>query len=202
MPVFLNGLVLGISLIMSLGPQNIFLIRQGAQRQHAALSALVCFCCDAILVTLSVAGLHQVLLHHPNVTYWLIWFGVAFLLVYGSISLKSALKPLPRTLNNNPNRATRRQIIALALGFSLLNPQAIVESLILIGGGSGQYPEHPNLFLLGVITSSFIWFAILTLMAYFFAAKLTQAKVWRRVEFASGTLMVYIALKLVLSSSV
>jgi len=62
--VYFNGLMLGMSLIMALGPQNIFLVRQGAMRRHAILSAITCFICDAILITASVAGLHEILELH------------------------------------------------------------------------------------------------------------------------------------------
>lgn len=196
MPVFLSGLMLGLSLIMALGPQNIFLIRQGALRKHAVLSAVTCFFCDVVLVTLSVIGLHHALETHPGVSVWMAWFGAAFLFYYGGATLLRGLKSTPVKMNIPNNGMTRRQIIVLALGFSLLNPHAIIDSLVLIGGGSSQFPDHPRLFLTGVITSSLIWFTVLTFTAYYFADILTQAKVWRRVEVASGVLMLYLAFKL------
>ncbi len=90
MTVYLNGLMLGLSLIMALGPQNIFIIRQGTLRQHAVLSAITCFLCDILLVTASVAGLHHVLALHPDLGVWLSRFGVAFLGYYGSRALIQA----------------------------------------------------------------------------------------------------------------
>ncbi|WP_133129861.1 LysE/ArgO family amino acid transporter [Legionella yabuuchiae] len=196
MPIFLSGLGLGLSLIMALGPQNIFLIRQGALRKHAVLSAITCFFCDVILVTLSVIGLHHALELHPGVQVWMSWIGAIFLLFYGGRSLKSALKSSAAILQLSHQSLSRAKIIFLALGFSLLNPHAIIDSLVLIGGGSSQYPDHPKLFLMGVITSSLVWFTALTWLAYFFAEQLTQAKIWRRVEFVSGLLMIYLAFKL------
>ncbi|GGI85031.1 LysE/ArgO family amino acid transporter [Legionella impletisoli] len=198
MPIFLSGLALGLSLIMALGPQNIFLIRQGALRTHAVLSAITCFFCDVVLVTFSVVGLHHVLEHHPGVQIWMSWLGGLFLLFYGGRSLISAIKPGASKLKLSPQPLSRTKIIFLALGFSLLNPHAIIDSLVLIGGGSSQYPDHPNLFLMGVIASSLVWFTTLTCLAYFFSERLTQAKIWRRVEGVSGVIMIYLAFKLTL----
>ena len=196
MPVYFEGLVLGLSLIMALGPQNIFLIRQGTKRNHAILSAITCFCCDLILVFASITGLQEVLTHHPSLQIWMSWFGVLFLLYYGICALNKGLSkssgkaaPLKKTSN-------RLQIILLALGFSLLNPLAIIDSLVIIGGGSTQFPEHQTLFLMGVITSSLLWFVSLTLTTYYFANTLARTTVWRRVELSSGLLMLFLSIKL------
>lgn len=199
MMVYLNGLMLGLSLITALGPQNVFLIRQGALRNHAGLSALICFFCDIILVCASVAGLHEVLKLHPTLQEWVTWFGVAFLLFYGCKALKQALskeKQAATTEERNPNRW---QIIMLALGFSLLNPHAIIDSLVIIGGGSSQFPEHQQAFLLGVLTSSLLWFSTLTFTTHYFAHVLSRATVWKRIEFSSGLLMLFLSLKLAFS---
>ena len=199
MLVYFNGLLLGLSLIMALGPQNVFLIRQGAQKKHAVLSAAICFCCDLILVCASVAGLHEVLELHPTLQIWMTWFGVLFLLYYGSLALKKAFATetnQPLTVKKNSNRL---QIILLALGFSLLNPHAIIDCLVIIGGGSAQFPEHQQAFIFGVATSSLIWFSSLTFTTHYFSDLLTRASVWRRVEFCSGMLMVFLSIKLATS---
>ncbi|MDP1604955.1 MAG: LysE family transporter [Legionella sp.] len=196
--VYFNGLLLGLSLIMALGPQNVFLIRQGARRKHALLSAVVCFCCDVILVSASVAGLHHALSLHPSLQIWMTWFGVLFLLYYGVVALKKGLSPATaKDVSGEP--ANRLQIILLALGFSLLNPHAIIDSLVIIGSGSSQFPQHQYLFLMGVITSSFLWFASLTFTTQYFASTLTRATVWQRIELGSGFLMLFLCVKLALS---
>lgn len=186
---------------MALGPQNIFLIRQGAMRQHAVLSAIMCFLCDMLLVTLSVAGLHHLLDTHPGMRLWMAWLGAGFLMYYGGNALKNAFFPKNAEINSAASSTTRRQIILLALGFSLLNPHAIIDALVLIGGGSSQFPEHPHAFLFGVMTSSFIWFTLLTVVAYYFSKALTTPSVWRHVECLSGGLMIYLSLKLILNQA-
>lgn len=196
MPVYFNGLLLGLSLIMALGPQNVFLIRQGARRQHALLSASICFLCDIILVCASISGLNQVLANHPGLKIWISWAGVLFLLCYGAMTLKNCIWTKPREQQETQAVKNRFKIIMLALGFSLLNPHAIIDSLIIIGGGSSQFPGQEQIFLMGVLSASLLWFGSLTFTTHYFSSTLARETVWRRIELFSGLLMVFIAMKL------
>ncbi|HEE0245296.1 LysE/ArgO family amino acid transporter [Legionella pneumophila] len=200
MLIYFNGLLLGLSLIMALGPQNVFLIKQGARKNYAALSAVICFFCDVILVCGSVAGLHHLLLAHPNLQVWMIWLGSAFLIYYAIKNLRSALSKNKQTVGETHQPHTRMQIILFALGFSLLNPHAIIDTLVIVGSGSSQYPDHKLAFLAGVISASMIWFSSLTMTTRYFSNLLTQNKVWQKIELLSGILMAYIAMKLITSS--
>lgn len=194
--VYFNGLMLGLSLVAALGPQNIFLIRQSASRKHVFLSAMVCFFCDIILVCASVSGLHHMLETHPSLQIWLVGFGVVFLLYYGINALRQSFKTKSPKEINEKESSSRLQIVILALGFSLLNPHAIIDSLVIIGSGSSQFPDNSQAFLLGVITSSFLWLSSLTFTTHYFADVLSRVTVWRRIEFFSGLLMVFLSLKL------
>ncbi len=194
--VYLNGLILGLSLIMALGPQNIFLIRQGARRNHAALSTAICFICDIILVGASVAGLHELLLSHPTLQIWMIWLGSAFLLYYAIKTLRSAFSKKEPTTDQTDQQHNRMQIILFALGFSLLNPHAIIDTLVIVGSGSSQFPDQEVIFLLGVITSSLLWFSSLFFTTRYFSNILTRASVWQIIELFSGLLMAYIGIRL------
>lgn len=197
--IYFNGLLLGLSLIMALGPQNIFLIKQGARRNHAALSAVICFICDIILVCASVEGLHELLLNHPTLQIWMIWLGSAFLLFYAIKTLHSAFSKKKAAIDREYQPHNRVQIILFALGFSLLNPHAIIDTLVIIGSGSSQFPDHEMVFLLGVITSSLLWFSSLFFTTRYFANILSRATVWQAIELLSGVLMAFIGIKLVLT---
>jgi len=196
MPVYLDGLLLGLSLIVALGPQNLFLIKQGARKNHALLSAGICFICDFILMSASITGLHQLLLTHHMFQIGMMLLGCLFLAYYAIKALKNAiLKSIPTTAIFDETYS-RTQIIILALGFSLLNPHAIIDTLVIIGGGSSEYPEQEFTFLLGVITSSLIWFSSLIFTAIYFSHILTKATIWKGIELFSGILMLSIAIKL------
>ncbi len=196
--VFVYGFILGISLIISLGPQNIFLIRQGVLRQYAFVSAAVCFLCDIILIGASIAGLHHLLEQHRGLSFWLTLAGSIFLLVYGAQSIFASLaQPEKEETDSEAKAGNHWQIILLALGFSLLNPQAIIDSMIIIGGGSVPYSDSLPIFVFGVLTASFVWFFILTFTAYYFSSFLRQDKIWRRLQLISGILMIFVAIKLI-----
>lgn len=199
--VFIYGFILGISLIISLGPQNIFLIRQGVLRQYAFVSATVCFVCDIILISGSIAGLHHILEEHARMAFWLTLAGSVFLLVYGSQSIRAAIRQSQseqsKQADSESGARNYWQIILLALGFSLLNPQAIIDSMIIIGGGSAPYSDNLKPFLFGVLAASFLWFFLLTFTAYYFSEFLRQDKIWRRLQILSGILMIVIAIKLI-----
>ncbi|KGP64034.1 amino acid transporter LysE [Legionella norrlandica] len=196
MLIYFNGLLLGLSLIMALGPQNVFLLKQGARKNHAALSAAICFFCDVTLVCGSVAGLHHLLLAHPFLQTWMIWLGSIFLLYYAIKNLRSAFFKNKQGALETPQSHTRIQIIIFALGFSLLNPHAIIDTLVIVGSGSSQYPDHKLAFLTGVISASLLWFSSLTVTTRYFSDILTKAAVWRAIEFLSSILMAYIGIKL------
>ncbi|KTD72318.1 LysE/ArgO family amino acid transporter [Legionella tucsonensis] len=194
--VYLNGLFLGFSLIIALGPQNVFLIKQGAQKNHAILSAVICFICDFILIYSSIAGLHELLQLRPVLQIWMMLLGTLFLLFYSAKTLANAFSKPSEDAENTHQPRNRIQIILLALGFSILNPHAIIDSLVIIGGGSSGYPDQEYIFLLGVLTSSFLWFSSLTFTARYFSDVLTKANVWKGVELISGLLMAFISIKL------
>ncbi|MBI2786963.1 MAG: LysE family transporter [Legionella longbeachae] len=194
--VYLDGLLLGLSLIIALGPQNVFLIKQGAQKNHAILSATICFVCDFILICASITGLHELLIIRPVLQIWIMLLGTAFLLFYSAKALTSAFSKSEKTRVYLEEPRTKTQIILLALGFSILNPHAIIDSLVIIGGGSSGHPNQEHLFLLGVLTSSFLWFSSLTFTARYFSDVLTKANIWKAIELLSGILMVIIGIKL------
>lgn len=195
--VYFNGLLLGLSLITALGPQNVFLIRQGTLKKHAFLSASICFICDFILIWASIAGLHRVLALHPALQEWLTWFGVAFLIWYGVRLIKQALAKKEKSQVKEAHN--RLQIICLSLGFSLLNPHAIIDSLVIIGSGSQQFVGHHQAFLFGVVSASFLWFSSLTFTTRYFSNVLSKATIWRRLEVSSGLLMLLLSVKLAFS---
>jgi L-lysine exporter family protein LysE/ArgO len=127
----------------------------------------------------------------------MLFCGTGFLLFYSAKTLASAFSKPEKTTENSPQKSRNRtQIIFLALGFSLLNPHAIIDALVIIGGGSSGYPKQEHFFLLGVITSSFIWFSSLTFTVRYFSDVLTKTRVWKSVEVLSGALMAFIGIKL------
>ena len=161
---FLEGIALGASLIIAIGPQNAFVIQQGILRQHVFLAAFVCTFVDVVLIIVGAAGFGTLIAIIPSLKTYVLWGGILFLMGYGSLSLISSFKhPSDEdSLGKNDSEYStknRKSIIITAAGFSLLNPHVYLDTVILLGGLAAQYeiPER-NYFAFGAIMASVVWF--------------------------------------------
>lgn len=200
---FITGLTVGLSLIMVIGTQNVYLIKQGALRRHSLLCAFICSFCDALLILLGVIGAHQLTKQLPVLNKFLLVVGFIFLVVYGSLSLYRGIKgKLPTKFDgeSQSGRVNTWKIVAIALGFSLLNPHAFIDAFVILGGMASNLQPLPRWeFAIGAVSASFIWFFALTFTAMYASAILRRQRVWQCLEIFSGVLMIYIALHFVLN---
>ena len=161
---FLEGIALGASLIIAIGPQNAFVIQQGILRQHVFLAAFVCTLVDVVLIIIGAAGFGTLIAIIPSLKTYFLWGGILFLMGYGTLSLISSFKyphdedSLGKNESGYPTK-NRKSIIITAAGFSLLNPHVYLDTVILLGGLAAQYeiPER-NYFAFGAIMASVVWF--------------------------------------------
>ena len=161
---FLEGIALGASLIIAIGPQNAFVIQQGILRQHVFLAAFVCTLVDVVLIIVGAAGFGTLIAIIPSLKAYFLWGGILFLMGYGTLSLISSFKhprdegPLGKNESGYSTK-NRKSIIITAVGFSLLNPHVYLDTVILLGGLAAQYeiPER-NYFAFGAIMASVVWF--------------------------------------------
>lgn len=201
MSVLQAGLTLGFGLIISMGPQNLFVIRQGLKKEYTAISVLACAFCDMLLVLLSAFSIGQLIFIYPAIKWFMIGLGALFLVVYGAKSIYSGYQ-LYRTpgafeLNQLAPPISPFRLLLTAVSFSLLNPQAIVDTMILIGGVVNQYPQEDQVvFVVGVIAASFLWFILISTLASSCARYLNSRKFWAILEVASGLVMLNFSLAL------
>ena len=161
---FLEGIALGASLIIAIGPQNAFVIQLGILRQHVFLAAFVCTLVDVVLIIVGAVGFGTLIAIIPSLKTYFLWGGILFLMGYGSLSLISSFKDhsdedlLGKNESGYPTK-NRKSIIITAAGFSLLNPHVYLDTVILLGGLAAQYeiPER-NYFAFGAIMASVVWF--------------------------------------------
>ena len=160
---FLEGIALGASLIIAIGPQNAFVIQQGILRQHVFLAAFVCSLVDVVLIIVGSAGFGTLIAIIPSLKTYFLWGGILFLMGYGTLSLISSFKH-PGDEDSlgkieSGYSTNRKSIIITAAGFSLLNPHVYLDTVILLGGLAAQYeiPER-NYFAFGAIMASVVWF--------------------------------------------
>lgn len=197
LPTFTAGMVLSISLIMAIGPQNAHVLRMGLQRQHLWLTVAVCALADVVLIALGVLGLAQLGGLSDKMLGALIGAGVLFLGVYGWQAFQRFLKPQALPLANNdqdkPQLAaapvTQRQAIASALAFSWLNPHAWLDTAVLIGTASLAYGQGSTSFGLGAATGSLVWFVVLGTAAFWLGRRLNSLHIWRVLDGAVALMM-------------
>ena len=195
------GLFLGFSLIISIGAQNLFVIKQGIKKEYSILVPLICTLSDALLITLSVTTLGKIIFHLSSVKIIMLILAVIFLFFYGGKSLLHGLttstKKIILTQENKNNSEKFWRTILITLGFSLLNPQAIIEMTMIMGGIATHYHSMQWQFILGAILASAIWFFSLTWISRFFAKLILNPIAWRVMEILSGMIMLMIAVSLI-----
>jgi len=162
---YFTGLFAGLGLIVAIGAQNAFVIRQGLMRRHVFAVATICFLCDAVLIALGVAGLGALIAANRWLTNAAAWGGAAFLILFGLRAVWNGLRSDHKGFAEAEAEAAgkagqgRRAAIAAALAFSLLNPHVYLDTVVLLGGIGAQYPADDRIwFLAGGATGSLVWF--------------------------------------------
>lgn len=193
-PTFSAGMVLSMSLIMAIGPQNAHVLRMGLQRQHLWLTVAVCALADIVLISLGVLGLAQLGGLSDKLLGALIGAGVLFLGVYGWQAFQRFRRPLataPLTTagQQTPAPVGQRQAILSALAFSWLNPHAWLDTAVLIGTASLAYGPGSKAFGLGAATGSVVWFLVLGAAAFWLGRRLNSLHIWRVLDGAVALMM-------------
>ncbi|WP_439520350.1 LysE/ArgO family amino acid transporter [Hydrogenophaga sp.] len=186
-PTFTAGMVLSMSLIMAIGPQNAHVLRVGLQRQHLWLTVAVCALADVVLIGLGVLGLAQLGGLSDKLHGALVGAGMLFLAVYGWQAFQRFLHPRAMALEGSaPVTASapvsRRQAVLSALAFSWLNPHAWLDTAVLIGTASLAYGQGSKVFGLGAATGSLVWFVVLGTAAFWLGRRLNSLRVWRALD--------------------
>ena len=190
---------LGASLIIAIGAQNAFVLRQGLRREQAVLVATICAGCDALLITAGALGLGSVIAHLPLLARLTSLGGALFLLVYGLRAFRSARHP--GSLKVSAAALPRSSVITSTLSVSLLNPHVYLDTVVLVGGLAGQYAVSPRLFFIaGAVSASCLWFFSLALGAARLAPVFSRPRAWRVLDCFVGTVMWGIAIGLVRGS--
>lgn len=197
------GFFLGISLIISIGAQNIFVIKQGLKKQHSVLVPLICTFSDAFLILISVTTMGKFIFHLSQIKDVMLVIAILFLLTYGGKSLYKGFSTPAKKLAFHHDvsgyKNTRWKVVVMTLGFSLLNPQAVMEMVLIMGGIAGRYHNDMQWqFVSGAILASAVWFFSLTWVSRLFSRFILNAKVWRAMEILSGVIMICVAFKCIM----
>lgn len=207
----LAGFGLGLSLIVAIGAQNLFVLRQGVRREHVIAVVVVCAVSDALLIAVGVSGIGAVVAAVP----WLLdvvrWAGAAFLLGYGAVAARRALRPSGAVLHVEAETSpadgavrtrtvttTRAAAILTCLALTWLNPHVYLDTVFLLGSVAATHGDARGIFGVGAAGASVVWFTALGFGARFLGRWLDSPRAWRVLDAVIALVMWVLAFSLVL----
>jgi L-lysine exporter family protein LysE/ArgO len=200
----LAGLMTGLSLIVAIGAQNAYVLRQGLLRSHVGSVVAVCAASDLVLIVVGVSGIGTVVQHAGSALQVLTWLGIALLLWYAAGALRRAVRPESFAATGGAARAqsaSRGSVAGRAAALTWLNPHVYLDTVLLLGSiATTQYAGHAAggrwWFAAGAGLASILWFSALGFGTRFLAPVLTRPRAWQVLEFLVALTMVYVAARL------
>lgn len=203
--IFLAGLGLGLSLIVAIGAQNVFVLRQGVRREHVALVVGICAVSDALLIAAGVSGVGLAADTFP----WLVtaarWAGAAFLVTYGVLAARRAFSgdhglDSSQGANGSPRGGTAARVALTCVALTWLNPHVYLDTVFLVGSVAAAHADAKWLFAAGAATGSILWFVSLGYGARYLGRWLAGPRAWRVLDGAIAVVMIVLAISLVLGT--
>lgn len=189
---YISGFLLGLSLIIAIGSQNAFVLKQGLKREHIFYICLFCAVSDALLILAGVAGFGAVTTRYPQAVMVAKIAGVIFLVVYGLQSLYASMRRSHALQVEGQIVTSLKKSLLLCLGFTWLNPHVYLDTLVLVGmvstGASRKF-----VFAAGAVSASFIFFFALGYSARLLKPLFANPKAWNILDAVVGLLMLYLA---------
>ena len=189
-PVGVQGLALSLGLIVAIGAQNAFVLRQGLRREHVGPVVVFCAVSDAVLIAAGVLGLGQLLGEQPLLTRLLAILGAVFLALYGWRALRRATLGGALTASPEGQAMPLRAALLQAAAFTLLNPHVYLDTVLLVGSIGAQQPEAlRGWFVLGASSASLLWFTALGFGARWLAPWFARPRAWQVLDALIGITM-------------
>lgn len=193
----LSGFLFGLSLIVAIGAQNAFILRQGLLREHVFVLCLICALSDAALIAVGVGGFGSLVAASETATRLVAWAGAAFLFAYGAIALRRAWRPAAMQAEGGAGTSLAKAV-ATCLSFTFLNPHVYLDTVVLLGGVSAGHEGLARLgFAAGAVVASFAWFFALGYGARLLQPVFARPAAWRVLDIAIAVVMFALALSLV-----
>lgn len=193
----ISGFLLGLSLILAIGAQNAFVLRQGLRREHVFAVCLVCALSDAILIAVGVTGFGAVVEAAPWLSPLMRYAGAAFLFVYGLRSFRAAFNDRSALLPSEQKGEGLWRTVLICLAFTWLNPHVYLDTLVLLGSTAAQYGDFRLVFGLGAMLASFAFFFSLGYGARLLSPVFARPRAWQILDCVIGTVLVCLAFGLV-----
>lgn len=198
MNTFIYGFSLGFSLILAIGAQNAFVLKQGLKAEHVFLVCLICAVSDAILILAGISGFHFLVSQFPELVTVTRYGGALFLLVYGFLSFRSAFISKHSLKPSESTATSARRAVLICLAFTCLNPHVYLDTVVLLGSISAQFKGQLAEFAAGATSASFVFFFSLGYGARLLRGMFEKPRAWQVLELLIGLVMWAIAAKLLL----
>ncbi|MPV37009.1 LysE/ArgO family amino acid transporter [Georgenia subflava] len=197
MTAAVSGLLTGLALIVAIGAQNAYVLRQGLTRTHVGLVVAICAVSDALLILIGVSGVGVLVQESPAVLTALRWIGAAYLAAYGARSLWKARRP--QALDPLESGGSgRRTVVATTLALTYLNPHVYLDTVLMLGSVANQYGDGRWLFAAGAVCGSVLWFTTLGFGARAVSPVMRRPGTWRVLDVVIGVVMIALAVMLLL----
>jgi L-lysine exporter family protein LysE/ArgO len=199
---FLAGLGTSAALIIAIGAQNAFVLRQGLKRQHVAAVVAFCAVSDALLITAGVAGLGSLISSNPTLLGVARYGGAVFLLWYGLSAARRALSNTHAVLQAAGSGAagSLKSVLLACAGFTFLNPHVYLDTVVLLGALSSQYEAAPRVwFAAGAVSASLLWFSALGFGARLLTPLFAKPAAWRALDGLIALVMCGLAVSLLVT---
>ena len=202
-PAAVSGLGLGLSLIIAIGAQNAFVLRQGLRREHVFLVVAICALSDLLLIAAGVGGAGLLFTAVPWLVEVVRWVGAAFLLLYGLFAARRAFRPSRLTASDDETAPTRPSVVAVAvtcLALTWLNPHVYLDTVVLLGSVASTQGDWRWAFGAGAGLGSILWFSVLGFGARLLAPVFARPVAWRVLDAVIAVVMVVLAVTLAVSA--
>lgn len=194
----LIGFLASFTLIAAIGAQNAFVLRQGIRREHVLPVVAVCTVSDIVLISAGIAGFGALISAHPNVVDIAKFGGAAFLIGYGLLAARRALRPSALTPSESAP-ARLLEVIVTCLALTWLNPHVYLDTVVLLGALANEHRDDRWLFGIGAVTASVVWFVSLGLGARRLAGLFATPSTWRILDSLIAVMMIGLGVSLAIS---
>ena len=199
---YLQGVLLGFSLIIESGAQNLFVFNQGLIGKYVMIVCLFCSLSDALLILIGYSGLYLIIENNVILQNFIILIGFLWLLGYGVLKIREGLyfdqeSNLDIQISHTNNRNLYKTILAIS-GITWLNPHVYLDTVFLIGSISNSVQSEKQFsFLLGTISSSFLFFFFLGYMGFKIGPLIKSPNLWKKINISLGIIMIMISFNLI-----
>ena len=191
----ITGFFTGLSLIVAIGAQNAFVIKQGLLRSHVTLVVFVCAISDALLIIVGTGGLGRIIQSKPDLLNVIRWFGVIYLTWFGIKSVRSALRNETLTASDKSAESWKKVLVTV-LAMTYLNPHVYLDTVIFVGSLANQFESQRWYFALGACIASGVWFSVIGYGARSASHLMSKPIFWRILESVIAAIMFTLAITL------